>query len=431
MAAPRPPAFDTLSLHAGQRPDPVTGARATPIYETTSFVFRDSEHAAALFNLESAGHLYSRISNPTVAVLEERIAALENGVGAVATSSGMAALHLAITTLASAGDHIVASASIYGGTINLLMQTLPRFGIKTTLVSPRDHDSFAAAIRPETRLVLAETIGNPGLEVLDIPQIARIAHDAGLPLLIDNTFATPYLSRPLELGADIVMHSLTKWIGGHGLVIGGILVDGGRFDWMASKRHPTMTEPYAGYHGLVFAEHFGPAAFIMRARTEGLRDFGACLSPHNAARLLTGVETLSLRMRGHIENTAAVLAALAANPAVSWISHPSLPHHPDHELAKTLLPRGAGSIVSFGVKGGRGAGRKFIESLKLASHLANVGDAKTLVIHPASTTHQQMSAEQLVKAGVGEDMVRLSVGLEGVEDIVADLNQALRASQKI
>jgi O-acetylhomoserine (thiol)-lyase len=431
MPAPRPPAFDTLSLHAGQRPDPATGARATPIYETTSFVFRDSDEAAALFNLESAGHLYSRISNPTTAVLEERIAALEGGVGAVATASGMAALHLAVATLAGAGDHIVASSSLYGGTINLLTQTLPRFGIRATLVNPRDHAGFAAAIGPQTRLVIGETIGNPGLEVLDIPAVARIAHDAGVPLLIDNTFATPYLSRPIEHGADIVMHSLTKWIGGHGLVIGGALVDGGRFDWFASGRHPTMIEPCAGYHGLIFAEQFGPSAFIMRARSEGLRDFGACLSPHNAARLLTGVETLSLRMERHVANTRAVLAALGANEAATWVAHPSLASHPDNELAARLLPRGAGSIVSFGVRGGRPAGRKFIEALKLASHLANVGDAKTLVIHPASTTHQQMSAEQLVAAGVGEDMVRLSVGLEAAEDIVADLEQALRASQKV
>ncbi|WP_294541006.1 O-acetylhomoserine aminocarboxypropyltransferase [uncultured Rhodoblastus sp.] len=431
MSAPRPPEFDTLSLHAGQRPDPVTGARATPIFETTSYVFSDTDHAAALFNLERAGHLYSRISNPTVAVLEERIAALEGGVGAVCTASGMAAMHLAIATLLGAGDHIVASSSLYGGTVNLLAQTLPRFGISTSFVKPRDHAGFAAAIRPETKLVIGETIGNPGLEVLDIPALAKIAHDAGVPLLIDNTFATPYLSRPIEQGADIVMHSLTKWIGGHGLVIGGALIDSGRFDWLASGRHSTLTQPYAGYHGLIFAEQFGPSAFVMRARTEGLRDFGACLSPHNAARLLTGVETLSLRMQRHVENTGAVLAALQANDAVSWVIHPSLQNHPDHDLALRLLPRGAGSIVSFGVKGGRAAGRKFIEALKLASHLANVGDAKTLVIHPASTTHRQMSAEQLAASGVGEDMVRISVGLESAADILADLNQALRASQKI
>ena len=430
MPAPRPPDFDTLSLHAGQHPDPVAGARAVPIFETTSYVFADGDHAAGLFNLERAGHLYSRLSNPTVAVLEERIAALEGGVGAVCTASGMAALHLAIATLLGAGDHIVASASLYGGTVNLLAQTLPRFGVTTTFVDPRDHAAFAAAIAPRTKLVLGETIGNPGLEVLDIAKIAEVAHAAGLPLLIDNTFAMPCLLRPIEQGADIVLHSLTKWIGGHGLAIGGALVDAGRFDWAASGRFPTMTEPYAGYHGLVYAEHFGPAAFVLRARTEGLRDFGACLSPHNAARLLTGVETLSLRMKRHIENTAQVLAALATQEAVAWVNHPSRPDHPDHELAKTLLPRGAGSIVTFGVKGGRAAGRKFIEALKLASHLANVGDAKTLVIHPASTTHRQMSAEQLAAAGVGEDMVRLSVGLESAVDIVADLKQALRASQK-
>jgi O-acetylhomoserine (thiol)-lyase len=430
MPAPRPPAFETLSLHAGQHPDPGTRARAVPIYETTSYVFADTDHAAALFNLERTGHLYTRISNPTTAVLEERIAALEAGVGAVCTASGMAAMHLAIATLAGAGDHIVASSSLYGGTINLLAHTLPRFGVTTTFVKPRDLDGFAAAIRPNTKLVIAETIGNPGLEVLDIPALAAIAHAAGVPLLIDNTFATPYLSRPVELGADIVMHSLTKWIGGHGVAIGGAIVDGGRFDWQAAGRFPTLTEPYAGYHGLVFTDQFGPAAFIMRARTEGLRDFGACLSPANASRLLLGVETLALRMQRHMENTAAVLAALAADKAVGWVLHPSLPDHPDHELAKRLLPQGAGSIISFGVKGGRAAGRKFIEALKLASHLANVGDAKTLVIHPASTTHQQMDAAQLAAAGIGEDMVRLSVGLEAADDIIADLSQALRASQR-
>ena len=325
MPAPQPPAFDTLSLHAGQRPDAATGARATPIYETTSFAFESVDHAAALFDLETPGHIYSRISNPTVAVLEERVAALEGGVGAVATASGMAALHLAIATLAGAGDHIVASASLYGGTVNLLARTLPRFGVTTTFVPPRDLDAFKAAIRPQTRLVLGETIGNPGLEVLDIPAVAEIAHAEGLPLVIDNTFATPWACRPIDLGADIVMHSLTKWIGGHGLVIGGALVDGGKFDWLAAGRHPTLSEPDPGYHGLNFAEHFGPAAFIMRARAEGLRDFGACLSPHNAARLLTGVETLGLRMARHFENTGAVLKALQAHPAVSWVNHPSLP----------------------------------------------------------------------------------------------------------
>lgn len=430
MAAPKPPAFETMSLHAGQHPDPVTGARAVPIYQTTSYVFQDTGHAAALFNLERAGNIYTRISNPTTSVLEERIAALENGVGAVATASGMAAMHLAIATLASAGDHIVASASLYGGTINLLAHTLPRFGITTSFVKPRDHAGIKAAIRPNTKLVIGETIGNPGLEVLDIPKVAEIAHAAKIPLLIDNTFATPYLSRPLDLGADLVMHSLTKWIGGHGIAIGGIVADGGRFDWIGSGKFPELTEPYAGYHGINFVEQFGPWGFIMRARSEGLRDFGACISPTNAFQILQGAETLGVRMDRHVANTAIVLEALSKNPAVEWVLHPTLPSHEDHELAKTLLPRGAGSIVSFGIKGGRTAGKKFIESLRLASHLANVGDAKTLVIHPGSTTHQQMDAEQLKTAGIGEELIRLSVGIENAQDIVDDLSQALRASQK-
>jgi O-acetylhomoserine (thiol)-lyase len=431
MPPPKPPAFETLSLHAGQHPDPVTRARAVPIYQTTSYVFQDSEHAAALFNLERAGHIYTRISNPTTAVLEERLAALENGVGAICTASGMAAMHLAIATLLNTGDHIVASSSLYGGTINLLAHTLPRFGITTTFVKPRDLNAFRASIKSNTRLVIAETIGNPGLEVLDIPAVADIAHAAKIPLLIDNTFATPYLSRPIDLGADIVMHSTTKWLGGHGIAIGGVIIDGGRFDWRGSGKFPVLTEPYAGYHGIVFDEQFGPAAFIMRARTEGLRDFGACLSPTNAFHLLQGVETLAVRMDRHMQNTHTVLDFLKANKAVEWVLHPALENHPDYQMAKRLLPRGAGSIVSFGIKGGRLAGRKFIESLRMISHLANVGDAKTLVIHPASTTHQQMDAEQLKAAGIGEELVRLSIGIEAAQDIVDDLAQALRASQKV
>src|SRR6478672_4611747 len=430
MPAPKPPAFETLSLHAGQHPDPVTGARAVPIYQTTSYVFQDSEHAAALFNLERAGHIYTRISNPTTAVLEERLSALENGVGAVCTASGMAAMHLGIATLMNAGDHIVASASLYGGTINLLAHTLPRFGITTTFVKPRALNEFRAAIKPNTRLVIGETIGNPGLEVLDIPAVAELVHQAKIPLLIDNTFATPFLSRPIDLGADLVMHSATKWIGGHGIAIGGVIVDGGHFDWHASGKFPVLTEPYAGYHGIVFDEQFGKAAFIMRARTEGLRDFGACLSPTNAFQLLQGIETLGVRMERHMSNTLGVLEFLTANKAVDWVLHPALENHPDHELAKKLLPRGAGSIVSFGIMGGRAAGKKFIETLKLISHLANVGDAKTLVIHPASTTHQQMDADQLKAAGIGEELVRLSIGIETVADIIDDLGQALRASQR-
>ncbi len=430
MAAPRPPGFDTLSLHAGQHPDPVHGARAVPIYQTTSYVFEDSDQAASLFNLERPGYVYSRISNPTVAVLEERLAALEGGVGSVCTASGMAAMHMAIATLLGAGDHIVASSCLYGGTSNLLSYTLPRFGIKTTFVKPRDLAGFRAAIQPNTRLVIGETIGNPGLEVFNIPAIAEIAHAAGVPLLIDSTFATPYLCRPLDLGADLVMHSVTKWIGGHGIAVGGAVVDGGRFDWAESGKFPMLSEPVPDYHGITFTEQFGPAAFLMRARTEGLRQFGVCLSPANAFHLLQGVETLSLRMQRHMDNTAAVLAFLQKNPTVTWVVHPSLPEHPDYELAKQILPRGAGSMISFGIKGGRAAGAKFIDAVRLGSHLANVGDAKTLVIHPASTTHQQMSTEQLLNAGIGEDMIRLSVGIESVDDIIADLSQALRLAAK-
>ena len=421
---------DTLALHAGQHPDPVTGARAVPIYQTTSFVFRDVDHAASLFNLEVGGHIYSRISNPTVSVFEERVAALEEGAGALGVSSGQAALHIAIATLMGAGGHIVASTSLYGGTRNMLALTLPRFAIETTFVDPRDHDGFARAITPATRLVLGETIGNPGGEVLDIPTIAAIAHDAKVPLMIDNTFASPVLCRPLTLGADIVFHSATKFIGGHGVAIGGVIVDGGRFDWEASGKFATLTEPYAGYHGIDFAEEFGVQAFIMRARAEGLRDFGACISPTNAFQILQGVETLHVRMQRHVENASAVLAFLAANKAVEWVLHPSLDSHPDHALSKKLLPRGAGSIITFGIKGGRDAGRKFIEALKLVSHVANVGDAKTLVIHPASTTHQQMNAEQLKVAGIGEELIRLSIGIEAADDIIGDLGQALRFSQK-
>ncbi len=422
--------FDTLSLHAGQQPDPTTGARAVPIYMTTSYVFDDSDHAAGLFNLEMPGHLYSRLTNPTVAVLEERIAALEGGVGAVCTASGQAAFHLAVVTLMGQGGHIVASRNIYGGTHQMLNVTLPRFGISCTFVDPRKPDEFAAAIRPETRLVFAETLGNPGIEVLDIPAVAEVAHAAGLPLMVDSTFSTPYLMRPIEHGADIVMHSVTKFLGGHGVALGGVLVDGGRFDWEASGRFDTMTEPYVGYHGISFADEFGPGAFITRARAEGLRDFGAAMSPANAFQLLQGVETLPLRMAKHTENTEAVVEMLVTNDAVEWVKYPTAPDHPDRELAAELYPRGCGAILSFGIKGGRAAGRKFIESVKLASHLANVGDAKTLVLHPASTTHQQMSVDDLEAAGIGEELIRVSVGIEDVRDIVDDLSAALKASQR-
>ena len=421
---------DTLALHAGQQPDPATGARAQPIHFTTSYVFESVDHAAALFNLESAGHIYSRISNPTVAVLEERIAAMEGGVGAVATASGQAALHLAVATLMGAGGHIVAASSLYGGSINMFAHTLPRFGITTTLVPVRDMVGFGRAIRPETRLVFAEVLGNPGLEVLDIAALAETAHAAGLPLMVDATFATPALCRPFEHGADIVMHSATKWLGGHGVAIGGILVDSGRFDWTATDRFPTLSAPYAGYHGIVFADEFGPAAFVQRARLEGLRDFGACMSPMNAFQILQGVETLPLRMARHVANAERIARHLASHDAVGWVTHPSLPDHPDHALARRYFPDGAGSILSFGIKGGRSAGARFIESLDLVSHLANVGDAKSLVLHPASTTHQQMDAAQLLAAGIGEDMIRLSVGLEDPEDLIADLDRALARAAK-
>ncbi|MDJ0947615.1 MAG: O-acetylhomoserine aminocarboxypropyltransferase [Alphaproteobacteria bacterium] len=423
--------FDSLSLHAGQQPDPVTGARAAPIYQTTSYVFQDTDHAAALFNLERAGHIYSRISNPTVAVLEERLAALEGGVGAICTASGQAAVHLGIVTLMGAGGHIVASRSLYGGTHNLFMHTLPRFGITTTFVDPHDTDGFKRAITEDTRLVFGETLGNPGLEIMDLPAIAEIAHAAGIPLMIDNTFATPWLFRPFEFGADIVMHSATKFLGGHGIAIGGVLIDSGKFDWEGTGgKFPTLTEPYAGYHGLDFAEEFGPGAFIMRARAEGLRDFGACMSPANAFYILQGVETLPVRMARHMDNTRRIVKFLTEHAAVEWVSYPELADHPDHIRAKEMLPKGAGAVFSFGIRGGREAGRVFIERLKLFSHLANVGDAKSLVIHPASTTHQQMDAEALKAAGVSEELVRLSVGLEDPEDLIADLDQALRAAAK-
>lgn len=430
MVKPKFLKFDTLSLHAGQQPDPATGARAQPIYQSTSFVFDDTDHAAALYNLERPGHIYTRLSNPTTAALEERVAALEDGVAAVVTASGMAALFLGIVTLMDQGAHIVSSGSLYGGSHNLFTYTMPRFGITTNFVDPRDPDAFRKAIRPETRLLYGETLGNPGIEVMDIPAIAEIAHEHGLPLMIDSTFTTPYLMQPFELGADLIMHSLTKFMGGHGIAIGGVIVDSGKFDWEASGKFPTLTEPYAGYHGLDFADEFGTQAFVMRARAEGMKDFGACISPANAFYIMQGIETLPLRMQKHTANAEVVAEFLDGADEVEWVNYPSLASHPDHELAKTLLPKGAGSILSFGIRGGRESGRKFIEGVNLASHLANVGDAKTLVIHPGSTTHQQMSAKDLTAAGIGEEMVRLSVGIEDPDDIIDDLKRALGASQK-
>jgi O-acetylhomoserine (thiol)-lyase len=430
MAAPRPLQFDTLSLHAGQQPDPVTGARATPIYFTTSFVFRDADHAGALFDMERAGHVYSRISNPTNAVLEERVAALEGGIGAIATASGQAALHLAIATLMGAGSHIVASRALYGGSHNLLSYTLPRFGIETTFVNPRDIAAWKDALRPNTRLLFGETLGNPGLDVLDIPSVADIAHAARVPLLVDSTFTTPYLLKPFDHGADLVFHSATKFLGGHGVAVAGVLVDGGTFDWEASGRFPEMTEPYAGFHGMDFSEESTVAAFLLRARREGLRDFGACMSPATAFQILQGVETLPLRMQRHVENTRKVIAFLARHPAIAEIAYPELPSHPDHALAARLLPQGCGAVFSFNLKGDRAAGRRFIESLRIFSHLANVGDAKSLVIHPASTTHFRMDAEALRGAGITEGTVRLSIGLEDPDDLIEDLDRGLAAAGK-
>ncbi len=422
---------DTLSVHAGHRPDAEVGARAVPIYETTSFVFPDVDHAAGLFNLERQGHIYSRISNPTVSVFEERVAALEGGVGAVAAASGQAALFMAIAVLMDHSAHIVSSTSIYGGTRNLFAETLPRLtGITTTFVDGRDLDSFRSAIRPETRLVFGETLGNPGLEVLDVPRVAAIAHEARLPLLIDNTFATPVLFRPFDHGADLVLHSATKFIGGHGVAIGGVLVGGGVFDWEHSGKFSTLTEPYASYHGLRFTEEFGTQAFVMRARVEGLRDFGACMSPQTAFYLIQGLETLPVRMARHVENAERVAAFLEESEHVSWVAYPGLASHPDHELARKLLPAGSGAILSFGIRGGRESGRRFIERLRIFSHLANVGDVKSLVIHPASTTHATMDADALATAGIGEELVRVSIGLEDVGDLIADLRQALAASTR-
>ena len=427
------PHFDTLALHAGSQPDPATGARAVPIHLTTSFVFESSDQAAALFNLERAGHVYSRISNPTTAVFEQRIAALEGGIGAIATSSGQAALHLSVATLMGAGSHIVSSAALYGGSHNLLHYTLRRFGIETTFVKPGDIDAWRAAIRPNTKLLFGETVGNPGLDVLDIPTISQIAHAHGVPLLVDATLTTPYLQQPLSLGADLVYHSATKFLSGHGTVIGGVVVDGGSFDWQASGQFPELSEPYEGFHNMVFTEESTVGAFLLRARREGLRDFGACLSPHSAWLILQGMETLPLRMERHLANTEKVVAFLAAHPLVSRAGHPLMPEHPSHALAQKLLKggaRGAGSVFSFDIKGSRQQGRAFIEALKIFSHLANVGDSKSLVIHPASTTHFRMSDEALASAGIGAGTIRLSVGLEDADDLIDDLKRALKAAEK-
>jgi O-acetylhomoserine (thiol)-lyase len=424
------PGFDTLALHAGAAPDPATGARALPIYLTTSFVFESSDHAAALFNLERAGHVYSRISNPTNAVLEQRISALEGGIGAIAVASGQAALHLSIATLMGAGSHIVASTALYGGSQNLLHYTLRRFGIETTFVKPGDTDGWRAALRPNTKLFFGETVGNPGLDVLDIPTVSTIAHEAGVPLLVDSTLTTPWLLRPFEHGADLVYHSATKFLSGHGTVIGGLVVDGGSFDWEASGRFPGLCQPYDGFHNMVFSEESTVGAFLLRARREGLRDFGAALSPHSAWLILQGMETLPLRMARHMSNTQRVVEFLASQPFVARVGHPMLAEHPSHTLAQQLLPRGAGSVFSFDLKGSRAQGKAFVEGLKLFSHLANVGDCRSLVIHPASTTHFRMDDAALAAAGITQGTIRLSIGLEDPDDLLDDLKRALKTAEK-
>ena len=424
------PGFDTLALHAGTSPDPTTGARAVPIHLSTSFVFESSEQAASLFNLERAGHVYSRISNPTNAVLEQRISALEGGIGAIATASGQAALHLAVATLLDAGSHIVASSAIYGGSHNLLHYTLRRFGIETTFVAPGDLDAWRAALRPNTRLLFGETVGNPGLDVLDIAAVADIAHSAGVPLLVDSTLTSPWLIKPFEHGADLIYHSATKFLSGHGTVVGGLVVDGGSFDWEASGRFPQLSQPYAGFHNMVFTEESTVGAFLLRARREGLRDFGACMSPHTAWLILQGMETLPLRMARHMSNTEKVVEFLQAHPLVSRVGHPMLPEHPSHALAQRLLPRGAGSVFSFDLKGSRKQGAAFVDALKVFSHLANVGDCRSLVIHPASTTHFRMDDAALAGAGIGQGTIRLSIGLEDPADLIEDLKRALKAAEK-
>ncbi len=427
------PGFDTLALHAGAAPDPTTGARAVPIHLTTSFVFESSDHAAALFNLERAGHVYSRISNPTNAVLEQRVAALEGGIGAISTSSGQAALHLAIATLMGTGSHIVASSALYGGSHNLLHYTLRRFGIDTTFVKPGDIDGWKRAVQPNTKLFFGETVGNPGLDVLDIPTVSTMAHEAGVPLLVDSTLTSPWLMKPFDHGADLVYHSATKFLSGHGTVIGGVVVDGGSFDWNGPRskgKFAELTEAYAGFHNMVFTDESTVGAFLLRARREGLRDFGACMSPHTAWLILQGIETLPLRMARHMENTTKVVAFLAAHPFVSRVGHPMLECHPSHSLAQKLLPRGAGSVFSFDIKGQREHGKKFIETLKVFSHLANVGDCRSLVIHPASTTHFRMTDDALAAAGITQGTIRLSIGLEDADDLIDDLKRALKAAEK-
>ena len=425
MKKPKDLKPSTLSLHAGQRPDTDFGARATPIYQSSSFVFPDTETAAGVFNAERAGHVYSRITNPTNAVLEERISALEGGIGAISTSSGQAALVLAITTILEKGSHLIASKSLYGGSHNLLEYTLPRFGIDTTFVDLRKTKDIKKSIKKNTKLIFGETLGNPGLDVLDIPKVSKIAHDNDIPLLVDSTFTTPYLMKPFSFGADLIFHSATKFLSGHGVVIGGLLVDSGKFDWSSSSKFKTLTEPYEGFHNMNFVDEYGPAAYINRARKEGARDFGACMSPHTAFLVLQGMETLSLRMEKHIQNTRTIVNFLNDHKSVKSVCYPELSNHPDHDLANKIFPKGSGAVFTFQLEGNRETGKKFIEQLNIFSHLANVGDAKSLVIHPASTTHHRMSNTALKKAGISESTVRLSIGIEDCDDLIEDLDEAL------
>ena len=422
--------FDTLTLHAGQRPDPTTGARAVPIYQTTSYVFDDTEDAAALFALQKFGNIYTRIMNPTNAVLEERIATLEGGVGGLAVASGQSAQVMSIFSLAEAGDEIVAAATLYGGTYTQMDISFRKLGIQTTFVDPEDPENFRKAITPKTRLLYGETIGNPRINVLDIAAVADIAHEAGIPLIIDNTFATPYLCRPIEWGADVIVHSATKFIGGHGTSIGGLIVDSGKFPW-DNGNFPGLTEPSPGYHGMRYYETFGDFAYIMKVRVEALRDIGPAMSPFNAFLFLMGLETLHLRMERHVKNTEIVANFLHDHPLVRWVNYPTLADSPYKSLAEKYLPGGAGAILTFGIDGGYEAGKKFLNALHLFSHLANVGDAKSLALHPGSTTHQQLSEEDMAAGGITPDMIRLSVGLEDSEDLIWDLEEALTASQPL
>ncbi|SEQ32483.1 O-acetylhomoserine aminocarboxypropyltransferase/cysteine synthase family protein [Piscibacillus halophilus] len=422
--------LETVNIHGGLEADPTTGARALPIYQTNSYKFNNTDHAANLFGLKEEGFIYTRIGNPTVGALEERVAQLEGGVGALALSSGMAAISTAIFNIAEVGDEIVSASTLYGGTYNLFSTTLPKHGITTHFVDPKDPENFRDAITPKTKAIFAETIGNPGLTVLDIEKVAEIAHEAGIPLIIDNTFATPYLCRPIDFGADIVVHSATKWLGGNGTTLGGIIVDGGKFDWN-SEKFPGFTQPDPSYHGLVYAEVLPEAAYITKARVQLLRDTGAALSPYNAFQIALGIETLHVRLKEHVANARKVVEYLEAHPGVEWVLYPEQENHDSNELAKKYLPKGAGSIVVFGIKGGREAGAEVINNVRLWSHLANVGDAKSLIIHPASTTHQQLSEEEIRSTGVTEDLIRLSVGIEHIDDLLEDLEQAINAANGI